>query len=70
MPKRRVKRKAKRKIKRKIIPPPRRVVKARRRAELELVCVNCGAPMRGLIPRLFGVRPSKKKRGWCNRCAP
>jgi hypothetical protein len=36
-------------------------------------CKSCGVPLEGLGYRLvagllFGVKPSKKKKGFCNKC--
>jgi hypothetical protein len=36
-------------------------------------CIKCGVPMEGLLFKLiakpiFGIKPSSKKKGLCNKC--
>jgi len=36
-------------------------------------CIKCGVPLEGLMYKIiakpiFGVKPSKKKKGLCNKC--
>lgn len=31
-------------------------------------CLKCGARLEGFIAKLFRIKPSVKKKGYCNKC--
>lgn len=58
---------AKRKAAKKAKKP--KAVKAKRQAVMSDKCVKCGAPFKGVLSRLFGMKRSTSNPNYCNKCS-